>query len=269
MSVPFLCAGGGFHSRIDGRFDSGMGGVFVDSGFGDRFDSGMGLRFDSGIGGGFDSGMGGGFDSWAFMDKFSERFLDDVDSHAIVLGLVINKIISGGVARIIKHCTIGRGNAELLLHLKNYASPNSISKLCDVMRSIAGYPKMSELGRAMKEELDLLTSKCSCVEIWSDPVRMGFRNVQYNTLWSVCIHVLFISVSLNPLLVQYLSTYSLHVLVYMLTTCTCLHAHYMHLSTYSLHVLVYMFTIVTCTVLFIKKLNDIGRSSVDRQLTDR
>ena len=30
---------------------------------------------------------------------------------------------------------------------------------------------------------------------------------------------------------MHLSTYSLHVLVYILTTCTCLHTHYMYLST--------------------------------------
>ena len=45
---------------------------------------------------------------------------------------------------------------------------------------------------------------------------------------------------------MYLSTYSLHVLVYILTTCTCLHTHYMYLSTYSLHVLVYILTTCTC-----------------------
>ena len=113
---------------------------------------------------------GGEFDFEAFMDKFSKRFLDDVDSRAIVLRLEISKVISEEVAHTIKHCAIGRGNAELFLHLKNHADPDSISKLCDVMRSIAGYPRMSELGRAMKEELNLLTSKSSCVEMWSDPV---------------------------------------------------------------------------------------------------
>ena len=113
---------------------------------------------------------GGGFDSEAFMDKFSERFLDDVNSHAIVLRLEIKKVISEDVAHTVKHCAIGRGNEELFLHLKNYADPDNISKLCDVMRSIAGYPRMSELGRAMKEELHLLTSKSSSVEMWSDPV---------------------------------------------------------------------------------------------------
>ena len=113
---------------------------------------------------------GGEFDSKSFMDKFSERFLDDVDSHAIVLRLEINKVIAEGVAHTIKHCAIGRGNEELLLHLQKHADPDSISKLCDVMRNIAGYPRMSELGGAMKEELDLLIGKSLWVKMWSDPL---------------------------------------------------------------------------------------------------
>ena len=194
------------------------------------------------------------------MDKFSERFLNDVDSHAIVLRLEINKVISQAAAHTINHCDISRGNEELFLHLKNHADPDSISKLCDVMRSIAGYPRMSELGRAMKEELDLLTSKPSCVEMWSDPV---LDSRMYSTIHcGVCAFMcLFMSVSPNSLHVlvyklttctclhthyMYLSTYSLHVLVYILTTYTCLHTHYMYLSTYSLHVLVYIFTTCTC-----------------------
>ena len=153
---------------------------------------------------------GGGFDSEAFMDKFSERFLNDVDSHAFVLRLEINKVISKGVAHTIKHCDISRGNEELLLHLQKHADPDSISKLCDVMRSIAGYPRISELGRAMKEELDLLTSRSSSVEMWSDRVldsRM-FCTMHCGVCAFIC---LFTSVS--PI--------SLRVLVYILTTCTC------------------------------------------------
>ena len=93
------------------------------------------------------------------MNKFSDRFLNDVNSHAIVLRLEINNVIPKGVAHTINQCTSDRGNEVLFLHLKQHANPDSISKLCDVMRSIAGYPRMNALGRAMKEELDLLTSK--------------------------------------------------------------------------------------------------------------
>ena len=144
------------------------------------------------------------------MDKFSERFLDDVDSHAIVRRLEIKKVISEGVAHSIKHCATGRGNEELFLHLKNHADPDSISKLCDVMRSIAGYPRMSGLGRAMKEELDLLTSKCSWVEMWSDPVldsRMYYSTMHCGV--HACVHSCIFHVCVPKLM--FLSTYSLHV----------------------------------------------------------
>ena len=113
---------------------------------------------------------GGVFDSRDFMDKFSEKFLNYVDSHTIVLRLKIEKVIPEEVAFTIKRCSNTGGNEVLFLFLKHNADPDSISKLCDVLRSTAGYPRMSELGRAMKEELDLLTSKSSCVEMWSDPV---------------------------------------------------------------------------------------------------
>ena len=95
------------------------------------------------------------------MNKFIERFLHNVDSHAIVSRLQIKEVISPAVAYRITNCSVEEGTDKLLIHLQRHANPDSISKLCEVMRSIPGYPKMSGLGRAMKEELDLLTSKCS------------------------------------------------------------------------------------------------------------
>ena len=194
---------------------------------------------------------GGGFDSRDFMDMFSERFLWDVNSHSIVSRLVIKEVIPEEVAFDIKSCSNTGGNEDLFLFLKYNADPDSISKLCDVMRSIAGYPRMSELGRAMKEELDLLTSKSSCVEMWSDPV---LDSPMYSTIHCGVCAFMYLFTSIPKLTTctclhthyMYSSTYSLHVLVYILTTCTCLHTHYMYSSTYSLHVLVYILTTCTC-----------------------
>ena len=112
----------------------------------------------------------GGFVSEAFMDKFRERFLNYVNSHSIVSRLVIKEVIPEAVAFDIMCCSNTGGNGNLFLFLKYNADPDSISKLCDVMVGLAGYPKMNELGIDMKEELDLLTSKSSCVEMWSYPV---------------------------------------------------------------------------------------------------
>ena len=79
---------------------------------------------------------------------------------------------------------------------------------------------MSELGRAMKEELDLLTSKSSCVEIWSDP---KLDSPMYRKLHcEMCAFMYLLTSVYIPKL------NSLHVLVYTLSTCTCLHAHYMY-----------------------------------------
>ena len=50
----------------------------------------------------------------------------------------------------------------------------------------------------------------------------------------ICLHVCVLSYFSMCTWIchyMYLSTYSLYVLVYILTTCTCLHTHYMYLST--------------------------------------
>ena len=79
---------------------------------------------------------------------------------------------------------------------------------------------MGELERAMKEELDLLTSKSSCVEMWSDPV---LDSPMYSKLHCEMYAFMYLFTSVSP--------NSLHVLSYILM-------HYTYLSMYSLHVLV-------------------------------
>ena len=97
------------------------------------------------------------FDSEAFMDKFKDRFLQSVDSPAIVRRLEIEKVISGKLSHSIKDQYVGDGNQELFLYLRRHADLEGIRNLCDVM-NIDGYPKMSKLGQDMKKYLYLLTS---------------------------------------------------------------------------------------------------------------
>ena len=96
------------------------------------------------------------FDPEAFMDKFKDRFLQSVDSHAIVLRLEIEKVISKELSHNIKKQHIDGGNEELFLYLQRHADLEGIRNLCDVM-NIDGYPNMTKLGQDMKEYLYLLT----------------------------------------------------------------------------------------------------------------
>ena len=91
------------------------------------------------------------------MDKFKDRFLQSVDSHAIVLRLEIEKAISGKLSHSIKNQYVGDGNQELFLYLRRHADLEGIRNLCDVM-NIDGYPNMTKLGQDMKRYLYLLTS---------------------------------------------------------------------------------------------------------------
>ena len=97
------------------------------------------------------------------MNKFSERFLKGVDSHAIVTRLEIKYIISEDLAYTINRSSRSRGNEELLLYLRKNADTKSIVKLCDVMINEDGYRVMQKLGQDMKEDLAKFTGKSICV----------------------------------------------------------------------------------------------------------
>ena len=107
------------------------------------------------------------FDSEAFMNRFVERFLESVDSHAIVTRLEIEYVISKDLSYTINHSSVDRGNEELLLYLRKHADAESIGKLCDVMISKEAYRAMQKLGKDMKEDLAKLTGKSICVLIKS------------------------------------------------------------------------------------------------------
>ena len=91
------------------------------------------------------------------MDKFKERFLQSVDSHAIVLRLEIEKVIPGRLSHSIRNQCASDGNQQLFLYLQRQADPESICKLCNEMVRDKSYKNMNSLGRDMRRELDLLT----------------------------------------------------------------------------------------------------------------
>ena len=149
------------------------------------------------------------------MDKFKDRFLQSVDSHAIVLRLEAEKVISGKLSHSIKNQYVGDGNQELFLYLQRHADPESIRNLCDVM-NIDGYPRMSKLGQDMKKYLYQLTSMYVLVIMYMYfclYVRETFHgmlvhkcmqvHVQWLSHWkhgSMCMHVYVVMhVSLSQL----------------------------------------------------------------------
>ena len=97
------------------------------------------------------------FDAEEFMERFKDQFLQVVDSHAIVLRLEMEKVISVQLSHTIKTQDVGDGNQELFLYLQRHADLEGIRRLCDVM-NIDWYPKMRRLGQDMKRYLYLLTS---------------------------------------------------------------------------------------------------------------
>ena len=89
----------------------------------------------------------------AVMDKFKDRFLEHVDSSAIVRRLEIEGVISPQCAHSIRQLSSKEGTEEMFLYLRTHVNLKNMNKLCDVMISREGYPNMIQLGRDIKEEL--------------------------------------------------------------------------------------------------------------------
>ena len=89
----------------------------------------------------------------AVMDKFKDRFLEHVDSSAIVRRLEIEGVISSQCAHSIRQLSSQEGTEEMFLYLRTHIDLENMNKLCDVMIGREGYPNMIQLGRDIKEEL--------------------------------------------------------------------------------------------------------------------
>ena len=97
---------------------------------------------------------GSGFDCRQFMDKYKHRFLQCVDSHAIVFRLLMEGIIPPYLSHQLQNVDSTTGTQLLFIHLQDQANKESLLQLCDVMLNMAGYHNMSSLGRDMKRDLE-------------------------------------------------------------------------------------------------------------------
>ena len=92
------------------------------------------------------------FKTKAFMERFTDRFGEEVHSHDIVRKLEAKNVISSGLLDQILRTDTKNGNLILYMHIRDYANLEALHKLCDVM--IAATPQQTEeLGRDMKAAL--------------------------------------------------------------------------------------------------------------------
>ena len=102
----------------------------------------------------------------AIIEKYKDRFLSCIDC-AIVTRLEIEKVIPDTVSHKIQQSAPSVANEVLFLHLRSHSSPETLYKLCDVMISMSGYPKMNELGRSMTVALTTVSYVAESYEYMS------------------------------------------------------------------------------------------------------
>ena len=131
----------------------------------------------------------------AIIEKYKDRFLSHIDACAIGTRLEIEEVIPDTVSHKIRQSASSLANEILFLHLRSHSSPETLHKLCDVMISASGYPKMNELGRLMKGSLTTVSCVAEIVykvEQYVDHNHVCFcvyKVDQYIQHIHVCVHM--------------------------------------------------------------------------------
>ena len=94
--------------------------------------------------------------------KYEDKFLGNVDTHAIAKLLEIKKVIPGDLCFKLERTGNDEATEMLFLHMKDHGSLETVRSLCDVMIGKEGYPKMNSLGRDMKEDLPVSYLQATC-----------------------------------------------------------------------------------------------------------
>ena len=124
----------------------------------------------------------------AVIEKYKDRCLSYIDACAIVTRLEIEKVIPDTVSHKIQRSAPSEANEVLFLHLRSHSSLETLHKLCDVMISKSGYPKMNELGQFIKDNLPTV----SCVAESSE------HTFYVQCVFVQCVVYVFICVQSRP-----------------------------------------------------------------------
>ena len=103
------------------------------------------------------------------LDQFRDQFIEDMDANSVVMELLHEGIIHEGDRReISKVHNPQEQNAILHLYLKKKCTNIALKTVCDLVIRVDGNPKMTALGKAMKERLEagkwcVCMCVCACI----------------------------------------------------------------------------------------------------------
>ena len=104
---------------------------------------------------------GGEFDCKTFLEKYTDRFLGDVDPHEIARRLEIKKVISQNLCSKLLEARKPTAVGILYIHMRDHGSLETVCTLCDVMIGRDGLPNMNKLGQDMKQDLPVSCVWCN------------------------------------------------------------------------------------------------------------
>ena len=101
------------------------------------------------------------------LSEYRERFISDVDVNMVVMELLNKSIISDSVQKSIAKADGPRQRSEILhAYLKGTCTKEAFRKVCSIIASVRGNPKMSALGEDMKRRLETGNGGCVGAYNW-------------------------------------------------------------------------------------------------------
>ena len=123
----------------------------------------------------------------AIIEKYKDKFLSYIDALAIVTRLEIEEVIPDTLSHKIQQSAPSVANEVLFLHLRSHSSLETLHKLCDVIISMRGYPKMNKLGRSMKDALTTVSFVAETVYNTFITIMYVFVCTKWTSTFKTCV----------------------------------------------------------------------------------